>query len=127
MDSSPLRSHGCRHGFDWDHIAALTDLTGSQSSGRRSTLLATLYSLGHAAMVIALGLVAIVFAERLPESVDAVMERVVGLMLIALAAYIAWALCATAASSSSAADGWWYSPVYSDSSHSCTTGRSGKW
>jgi high-affinity nickel-transport protein len=116
--------YGCRHGFDWDHIAALTDLTGSQSSGRRSMLLATLYSLGHAAMVIALGLVAIVFAERLPDSVDAVMERVVGLMLIALAAYIAWALVRYRGQLVFRSR---WIVVYSDSSHSCTTGRSGQW
>jgi hypothetical protein len=83
---------GFRHGFDWDHIAALTDLTGSQSSGRRSMLLATLYACGHGAVVIVLGLVAIVFAEQVPRSVDVVMERVVGVTLIALAVYITWAL-----------------------------------
>ena len=46
---------GFRHGFDWDHIAALTDLTGSQAESRRSMGLATLYALGHAAMVMGLG------------------------------------------------------------------------
>ena len=46
---------GFRHGIDWDHIAAITDLTGSQESGRRSMVLATFYALGHAAMVFALG------------------------------------------------------------------------
>lgn len=81
---------GFRHGFDWDHIAALTDLTGSQQSRRRSMVLATLYAIGHAAMVLLLGLVAIVFAARLPESVDVVLGRFVGVTLIALAVYIAW-------------------------------------
>ena len=46
---------GFRHGFDWDHIAALTDLTGSQATSRRSMWLATLYALGHAAMVNLIG------------------------------------------------------------------------
>ena len=45
---------GFRHGFDWDHIAALTDLTGSQAKSRRSMWLATLYALGHGAMVLVL-------------------------------------------------------------------------
>jgi high-affinity nickel-transport protein len=81
---------GFRHGFDWDHIAALTDLTGSQGTSRRSMYLATLYALGHAAMVLVLGIVAIVFAERVPESVDLVMERFVGVSLIALALWMAW-------------------------------------
>ncbi len=46
---------GLRHGIDWDHLAAITDLTGSQSRPRRSMLLATCYALGHGAVVFALG------------------------------------------------------------------------
>jgi hypothetical protein len=83
---------GFRHGIDWDHIAALTDLTGSQPTSRRSMLLATLYAVGHAVMVLALGTAAIVFAERLPDSVDAVLEPFVGATLIALGVYIVWSL-----------------------------------
>jgi hypothetical protein len=83
---------GFRHGFDWDHIAALTDLTGSQQSARRSMLLATLYALGHAVMVAVLGVVAILFAEQVPESIDLVMERFVGMTLIGLGLYIGWTL-----------------------------------
>jgi len=81
---------GFRHGFDWDHIAALTDLTGSQTTSRRSMWLATLYALGHAAMVLVLGIVAIVFASQVPHAVDLVMERFVGASLIALAAWMVW-------------------------------------
>lgn len=79
---------GLRHGVDWDHVAALTDLTGSQTSSRRSMLLATLYALGHALMVLVLGGAAILFAERLPAGVDAAMERVVGLSLIVLGVWM---------------------------------------
>ena len=75
---------GFRHGFDWDHIAALTDLTGSQTTSRRSMWLATLYALGHAAMVLVLGTAAILFAAQVPEPVDLVMERFVGATLIGL-------------------------------------------
>ncbi len=82
--------YGFRHGFDWDHIAALTDLTGSQTSSRRSMWLATLYALGHAAMVLLLGIVAIVFAEQIPASVDGAMERLVGVSLLAFGAWIVW-------------------------------------
>lgn len=81
---------GFRHGFDWDHIAALTDLTGSQTSSRRSMWLATLYALGHAVMVLVLGCSAILFAEQVPESVDLVMERLVGVSLLALGVWMAW-------------------------------------
>ena len=57
---------GFRHGIDWDHIAALTDITSSQTHPRRSMFFATLYALGHALVVLALGFAAIVLATRLP-------------------------------------------------------------
>src|SRR5438067_6274081 len=79
---------GFRHGIDWDHIAALTDITGSQEEGRRSMVLATMYALGHALVVLALGVAAIVAAERLPSSVNGVMERVVGATLLILGVYV---------------------------------------
>jgi high-affinity nickel-transport protein len=81
---------GFRHGFDWDHLAALTDLTGTQPTARRSMRLATLYALGHGAMVVLLGSVAILFAERLPDGVDLAMERVVGVTLVSLGIWMAW-------------------------------------
>src|SRR6266566_1111766 len=43
---------GFRHGIDWDHIAALTDITSSQEEPRRSMWFATLYALGHALVVL---------------------------------------------------------------------------
>ena len=54
--------------------------------------LATLYAAGHAAMVLVLGIAAIVFARQLPDSIDAAMERLVGVTLIALGAYLIWTL-----------------------------------
>jgi len=79
---------GFRHGIDWDHIAALTDITGSQDEARRSMVLATMYALGHALVVLALGVAAIVAAERLPSSIDGAMERVVGATLLMLGVYV---------------------------------------
>jgi high-affinity nickel-transport protein len=83
---------GFRHGIDWDHIAALTDLTGAQEGARRSMLLATLYAIGHAAVVFALGFAAIVLAARVPESIDSVLQRFVGATLIGLGLYVMVAL-----------------------------------
>jgi high-affinity nickel-transport protein len=83
---------GFRHGIDWDHIAALTDITGAQDTPRRSMRFATLYALGHGLVVLALGAGAILFAEELPASVDSVMERVVGATLIVLGLYVGVAL-----------------------------------
>ncbi len=79
---------GFRHGIDWDHIAALTDITSSQTHPRRSMFFATLYALGHALVVLALGVAAIVLAARLPSAIDAGMERIVGFTLVVLAVYV---------------------------------------
>lgn len=79
---------GFRHGIDWDHIAALTDITGAQRSARRSMALATVYACGHALVVFVLGLGAIVLSDELPDGVDAAMGRVVGATLILLGVYV---------------------------------------
>lgn len=83
---------GFRHGIDWDHIAAITDITTSQDEGRRSMFFATLYALGHALVVFTLGVGAIVLGEKLPSGVDEIMARVVGATLIALGLFVFWSL-----------------------------------
>jgi high-affinity nickel-transport protein len=133
---------GIRHGFDWDHIAAITDITSTTATagageeahaashdahphdhahggrtevgvhgGRapeaaparaagplsrerlireegRAVILGTLYALGHAVVVLALGLVALQFGALLPDWVDPLMGRVVGLTLLFLGAWV---------------------------------------
>lgn len=83
---------GLRHGVDWDHIAAIVDITGSQTSRRGSLILSTLYALGHALVVMILGTVAIVLGASVPSSLDAVMERLVGATLLALGGYLVYSL-----------------------------------
>jgi ABC-type nickel/cobalt efflux system permease component RcnA len=82
---------GLRHGIDWDHIAAITDITSSQV-GRRSIRLGTLYVLGHALVVLILGLLAIEFGALLPQGIDSILERVVGITLLMLGLYVFYAL-----------------------------------
>jgi ABC-type nickel/cobalt efflux system permease component RcnA len=79
---------GVRHGIDWDHIAAIADITGSQDERRRALWFGTLYALGHAAVVFVLGLAAIAAGDLLPPGFDEVMARVVGVTLIALGVYV---------------------------------------
>ena len=139
---------GMRHGIDWDHIAAITDITsttavtdaavgahraehalalghdhphggpaevqahalpppgtgpgamlaatGLAAQGRLATLrgqrhpiiLGTLYALGHAFVVVILGLAALMFGASLPDWIDPIMARVVGLTLLALGVYV---------------------------------------
>lgn len=83
---------GFRHGFDWDHIAAITDITSAQVEKRRSFALACLYALGHGAVVFLLGVIAIVAGDFIPAGVDRFMGRVVGVTLIALGIYVFYAL-----------------------------------
>ena len=83
---------GLRHGIDWDHIAAISDVAGSQKSRRRSMGMGTLYALGHAAVVVALGLLAIWFGTLLPDWVDGYMEKLVGLTLLLLGAWLIWTM-----------------------------------
>ena len=79
---------GFRHGIDWDHIAAITDIAGSQDDRRSALFFGTLYALGHALVVFLIGTAAILLGERLPPSVDNVMERIVGLTLIVLGVFV---------------------------------------
>src|SRR5437773_10089123 len=73
---------GFQHGIDWDHIAAITDITSSQEERRQSLLFGTLYAVGHALVILVLGAAAIIAGEHLPEGVDSVMTRVVGVTLV---------------------------------------------
>lgn len=129
---------GFRHGFDWDHLAAITDITSTVTSGhadvdvpalaampdephahderasahghahppagvgplhvlgesrwaheqRHAVGLASLYALGHAAVVVVLGVAALTLGAILPEWVDPILERVVGLTLVLLGLWV---------------------------------------
>jgi hypothetical protein len=76
--------YGIRHGLDWDHLAALTDLSGSSEDKRTAFINGSLYALGHAIVVVIFGVVALVLGAKVPEWVDGVMEKVVGITLILL-------------------------------------------
>jgi high-affinity nickel-transport protein len=83
---------GFRHGIDWDHIAAITDITSSQRSVRTGLKFATLYAAGHGVVVFLIGIVAIVVGDSIPDSVDDAMGRVVGVTLLILGVYVLYAL-----------------------------------
>ena len=127
---------GFRHGFDWDHIAAITDITSTTTSGhtdvdipasaamtahghdaaeleghahlhvgsesamhsfgesrfaheqRHAIFLASLYALGHASVVFVLGVLALLVGAILPDWVDPILEKVVGVTLVLLGAWV---------------------------------------
>ncbi|MEX2246106.1 MAG: hypothetical protein WEC75_05420 [Dehalococcoidia bacterium] len=158
---------GIRHGIDWDHIAAITDITSTTAAAEESgetwlvrepglmltdeshhmlatagglamvaqpvaaapgiphmhslphelahrhngvraalppavddfirrqrpaLVLGTMYALGHGTVVTALGLLALLAREFLPDWIDPIMERVVGATLILLAVYLLYSV-----------------------------------
>jgi len=83
---------GFRHGIDWDHIAAITDITSSQDERATSIEYGTLYALGHALVVFLIGTAAILLGEQLPESIDPIMEHIVGLTLVILGVFVFYSL-----------------------------------
>jgi zinc transporter ZupT len=83
---------GLRHGFDLDHIAAITDITSSQLDRRRSLVLGTVYALGHALVLLILGGVAVIAGQRIPDSLDTLMGRVIGVTLVILGVYVIYSL-----------------------------------
>lgn len=105
---------GLRHGIDWDHIAAITDIASTTTTvevaeteqqpvgaARRPTFghlevramwLSFLYAVGHATVVFLLGVAALSFAAILPDWIDPIMERVVGITLVALALWVFYSL-----------------------------------
>ncbi len=155
---------GIRHGIDWDHIAAITDITSTAASvdeadrgwlsrepalmltdeshhslatsrggstlqvavavgashshsigefahrhnghnagyrpairtfvrrQRPALILGTMYALGHGSVVVLLGLLAILARQFLPDWIDPIMERIVGVTLILLAVYLFYSI-----------------------------------
>jgi high-affinity nickel permease len=79
---------GLRHGFDYDHLAAITDITSVQRTWREGMRLGLLYALGHAMMVAVLGAMVIFLHLGLPHHLDAIGERLVGATLILLSIYV---------------------------------------
>jgi len=75
---------GLRHGFDYDHLAAISDITAVQRSGKQGIRLGVLYALGHACTVVALGVLVILLHISLPARLDAWAERLIGVTLIVL-------------------------------------------
>jgi high-affinity nickel permease len=83
---------GFRHGFDVDHVAAISDIGAGTAEKGRAIVLATVYAAGHALVVIGLGLVAVVAGGYVPEGLDTLMGRIVGGTLVILGLYVFWSL-----------------------------------
>lgn len=83
---------GLRHGFDIDHIAAIGDITSSQTDRRRSFGLSVTYALGHMLVLFVLGLAAVFAGQSISAAVDSVAGRIIGFTLVALGLYVVYSL-----------------------------------
>jgi cytochrome c biogenesis protein CcdA len=91
---------GARHGLDWDHIAAITDLTSPRPGddgaprrhARRGTGLALSYCLGHGLVLAVLGALVLVLGIGLPAGLDSAFEYVVGMTLVVLGGVVLYQL-----------------------------------
>jgi high-affinity nickel permease len=75
---------GLRHGFDYDHLAAISDIAAVQRNWWSGLRLGTTYALGHAFTVAALGVAVLQLHMGLPEGLDHWTEKLIGLTLILL-------------------------------------------
>lgn len=82
---------GLRHASDPDHLVAVTSLVASDdASSRRAVKLGAWWGLGHAAMVLAIGLPLIAFKSELPAWLESGAEKAVGVVILFLAARVLW-------------------------------------
>lgn len=79
---------GFRHGLDYDHIAAITDISSVQARARDAMRYGLLYVSGHATTVAVLGGLAVAFRISLPAASDRWAERLVGITLVTLGVYV---------------------------------------
>ena len=89
---------GARHGLDWDHIAAITDLSSDRPGeppsrhARRGLGLSFWYCLGHGLVLFAFGLLVLVLAVELPAGLDGVFAYAVGTTLVVLGGVVLYQL-----------------------------------
>ena len=82
---------GLRHASDPDHLVAVTSLVAADDGGTRSaTRLGAWWGVGHAAILVALGVPLIVFKSALPTWLESGAEKAVGVVIILLALRVTW-------------------------------------
>ncbi len=91
---------GARHGLDWDHIAAITDLTAPRQGddqaphrhGRRGLGLSFWYCTGHGLVLAVFGGLVLALGVGLPAGMDDVFRYLVGLTLVTLGGVVLYQL-----------------------------------
>jgi ABC-type nickel/cobalt efflux system permease component RcnA len=82
---------GLRHASDPDHLVAVTSLIASDGSDTRAAArLGTWWGLGHATMLIGIGLPLIVLKAELPAWLESGAEKGVAVIILLLAGRVIW-------------------------------------
>ena len=77
---------GLRHASDPDHLVAVTSLVASEEGDTRAAVrLGAWWGLGHATMLILIGLPLIFFKSELPPWLESAAEKGVGVVILLLA------------------------------------------
>ena len=81
---------GFRHGLDYDHVAAISDIAAVQRGAVHAMKMGLMYAIGHAVTVAVLGSAVILFHFSLPAAIDAWFHPLVGITLLVLGGYVLW-------------------------------------
>jgi ABC-type nickel/cobalt efflux system permease component RcnA len=77
---------GLRHASDPDHLVAVTSLVASDDGdARRAARLGAWWGIGHAAVLVALGIPLIAFKSALPPALESGAEVAIGAVIVVLA------------------------------------------
>ena len=80
---------GLRHASDPDHLVAVTSLVAAEDGDtRKATRLGAWWGVGHAAMLLLIGLPLILLKSGLPAWLEGGAEKAVGVVILALAARV---------------------------------------
>lgn len=83
---------GLTHALDADHMAAVGTLVSETPGLRRSSLLGASWGVGHAASLLAAGLLVLGLRLAIPTRLSAAAEFAVGLMLVGLGVRAIWSV-----------------------------------
>jgi hypothetical protein len=75
---------GLRHAFEPDHVVAISTMISDQRTARARVGYAAAWGIGHAAMLVLVGGLLILFRTELPPRLDAAFELAVSMMLMGL-------------------------------------------
>jgi len=82
---------GLRHASDPDHLVAVTSLVAAEDGDTRAAArLGAWWGLGHAAMLVVIGIPLIAFKSELPLWLESGAEKAIGLVIVVLALRVIW-------------------------------------